>query len=312
MKEMLKMLNQKPIAYYPIYRQITGSTTAGILLSQLMYWFSKKDKIYKTDKEIRQETLLTERELKTAKSKIKSLPFIKVTLEGVPAKTYYEIDWETYWNALKQFCSENEDDNVQTTLDKSSELNGTNRPNKKGQIVRTITENTTENTNRDNINNNNKDGENFKSENGTGKQKKELPSKLKEFLKKANLKVKMNDFNNLMKKENYAEEVIKRFYDYRLEMDKPINTSTELVKFLDDLIRLKMKGIEPEKAIETTFGSGWKKISLQGVLKAIQDENELNNTSIQKQDNEGLKAVKEALGTDLNADLIYDIMKNGI
>jgi len=93
MKNILKQLHQKPIAYYPIYRQITGTTTGGLLLSQLMYWFSKKDKIFKTDKEIMSETLLTKKEMENAKKSIKSLGFITVSREGVPAKTSYKIDW---------------------------------------------------------------------------------------------------------------------------------------------------------------------------------------------------------------------------
>ncbi len=92
MKKILKQLNQRPIAYYPIYRQLTGSTTGGILLSQLMYWFSKKDKIFKTNEEMINETFLTQDELKSAKRKIKNLAFITVSLEGLPAKTFYEID----------------------------------------------------------------------------------------------------------------------------------------------------------------------------------------------------------------------------
>lgn len=97
---ILKLLNQRPIAYYPIYREITGSTTAGILLSQLICWFSKKDKFYKTDKEIIEETMLTKKELEAAKKKIKKLSFIKVTREGIPAKTYYKIDWDEFKNEL--------------------------------------------------------------------------------------------------------------------------------------------------------------------------------------------------------------------
>lgn len=94
MKELLKELHHRPIAYYPIYRKITGSTTAGILLSQLMYWWAKMDgeKFYKTDAEIIEETALTEDELKLAKSKIKQFDFIKITREGMPAVTNYEID----------------------------------------------------------------------------------------------------------------------------------------------------------------------------------------------------------------------------
>ena len=94
MKDILKKLNEKPIAYYPIYRKITGSTTGGILLSQLMYWFSKKDKIFKTDADIMEETYLTKKELETAKNLIKKLDFITVSREGLLAKTYYEIHWE--------------------------------------------------------------------------------------------------------------------------------------------------------------------------------------------------------------------------
>ena len=115
--EFLKMLNERPIAYYPIYRQITGSTTAGLLLSQLMYWFSKKDKFFKTDDDIRSETLLTEKELKTAKQKIKKIPFIKVTREGLPAKTYYAIDWDLYAEFMNNFYNEN-NKKGQTTKDR--------------------------------------------------------------------------------------------------------------------------------------------------------------------------------------------------
>jgi len=73
MKTILKELNQRPISYYPIYRKLTGSTTAGLLLSQLMYWFSKKEKFYKIDSEIMEETLLTKKELENAKKIIKNL-----------------------------------------------------------------------------------------------------------------------------------------------------------------------------------------------------------------------------------------------
>ncbi len=141
--EILRALNERPIAYYPIYRRITGSVTSAVMLSQLMYWFasSKADKVYKTDTEIMEETLLSERELRSAKSTIKSLPFITVTREGLPARTYYAIDWGLFEEAVLAVSS--------------SELDLTNRPNCTGRIVRTvrdessdltITETTTETT----------------------------------------------------------------------------------------------------------------------------------------------------------------------
>lgn len=133
-RNALKAMNQRPIAYYPIYRQITGSTTAGILLSQLMYWFSKKDKFYKTDADIISETLLTEKELKLAKSKIKKLEFVTVTREGIPAKTYYEIDWEKFAKAIEDFEKNRQSSCVEK--DKTDSPKRTEQIGRKGQTVK--------------------------------------------------------------------------------------------------------------------------------------------------------------------------------
>ena len=102
---LLRILNQRTIAYAPIYRYCTGSTTSAVLLSQLMYWFSMKDKIYKTDKELLRETLLTNNEFRGAKNKIKKLDFVTVTREGIPAKTYFEIDWDKYNYSLTEVAN---------------------------------------------------------------------------------------------------------------------------------------------------------------------------------------------------------------
>jgi len=100
---ILRILNQKPIAYYPLYAQMTNSTLAGIVLSQLMYWFSKKDKFYKTNEDIITETGLTPDELKSAKNKIKQhIDFITIAIEGLPAKTYYQIDWDLYYSHFEK------------------------------------------------------------------------------------------------------------------------------------------------------------------------------------------------------------------
>ena len=160
MINILKELNQRPIAYYPVYRKITGSTTAGILLSQLMYWFRNKDKIYKVDKELREETLLTEGELKNAKSILKRLPFLTISREGMPAKTFYQIDWdkfieylqENYSDETENLCDieENTQEDFedfedfeedlggfQTSLAESSKQDWKNHPNKMGRIIQT-------------------------------------------------------------------------------------------------------------------------------------------------------------------------------
>ena len=161
----LKQLNQRPIAYYPIYRVIAGSTTAGIHLSQLMYWFSKKDKIYKTDKEIIEETMLSEKELRNTKKLIKKLDFITVSVEGVPAKTYYEIDWEKYQISIENIETKGQDCNSQmgeTRNDQRAKLETTKGQDCNSQMGETNknnnfnTETTTETTTDINKNKNKK------------------------------------------------------------------------------------------------------------------------------------------------------------
>ena len=221
MKEILKSLNQKPIAYYPIYRQVTGSTTSAILLSQLMYWFSIKNKFYKTDKEIRNETLLTERELKTAKQKIKKIEFIEVTREDVPAKTYYKINWDKYYQIMNEFCIKNE----QTKWDEKDKLNGTNRPNCEGQIVPTTTiilENTTENT--------------------TEKSSDKFFNSKKEFIY-----FKDDEVNNIMTE----------YLNFR-KSKKLSNSNTVIKRLINKLKNFYDKGHKPKEIVENALTNGWK------------------------------------------------------
>ena len=138
--ENSKLLNQRPIAYFPLYKDMTTSTTAGVLLSQLMYWFNKKEKFYKTDSDILEETHLTKSELKTAKRKIRELPFIFITLEGVPAKTFYKIDWKMFDISLAKFAKQ----------ESAKQLNSV------GEIRQTITKTTTKKEREKNFFNDNK------------------------------------------------------------------------------------------------------------------------------------------------------------
>lgn len=58
------------------------------------------DVFYKRDGELMEETGLSLDELKLAKSKIKTLGFIAITLKGVPAVTNYSIDAEKLFNEI--------------------------------------------------------------------------------------------------------------------------------------------------------------------------------------------------------------------
>ena len=136
MKDILINLNQRPIAVYPIYIKLTGSVNAGLLLSQIMYWYSavKGRKFYKSDAEIMEETMLSLNELRGAKSRLKELPFIMITLHGIPAKTHYDINVTLLINAINE-----------NTLVKSTKLNKLKSQKYNGEINQCNTENTTKN-----------------------------------------------------------------------------------------------------------------------------------------------------------------------
>jgi transposase-like protein len=67
----LRELNQRPIAYYPIYRKITGSTTGGILLSFLAqdYVIHKHSRFF-SKHDLMMHTQLTISELESAMQKV--------------------------------------------------------------------------------------------------------------------------------------------------------------------------------------------------------------------------------------------------
>ena len=137
MKKLLINLNLRPIAVYPVYIKLTGSVNAGLLLSQIMYWYSAVNgrTFYKSDAEIMEETMLSVNELRHAKARLKQMSFIKITLHGVPAKTHYTIDDKLLFSEINQ-CS----------LVESTKLDKSKPRNYNSGINETITENTTENT----------------------------------------------------------------------------------------------------------------------------------------------------------------------
>lgn len=144
MKSILKALNERPIGYYPIYHRLTGSIHGAVLLSQLMYWLSKKDKIYKTNADIQSEIGFSERELKTAKNALKNIDFIIMSKEGIPAKTYYMIDWDGYEKALMSVQT-SQDETVLTGGDETVRTGGDGFvPSINDQTFETTTETTTE------------------------------------------------------------------------------------------------------------------------------------------------------------------------
>jgi hypothetical protein len=105
-KELFEAMNEKPVAFHRVYAQITGSITAGLLLSQLVYWDKtcKGKEFYKTDDDFCQELGMGLYELRGAKNKVAQ--FVSIKRKGIPAKTYYKVDKMAIINAITS-CGKN-------------------------------------------------------------------------------------------------------------------------------------------------------------------------------------------------------------
>src|SRR5574343_1509082 len=151
--EIIKAFSgQKPIVIYPVYLDITGDYATAAALGQVLYWHEvMRGKFYKTDSDFEQELHLTPNQFRRVKTELKSLPFLKITVEQIPAKTFYDVDYEALASLIGQIRTHQKGETVPAQK-------GETVPAQKGETVpaqkgETITENTTENTTENNNNN---------------------------------------------------------------------------------------------------------------------------------------------------------------
>jgi hypothetical protein len=103
---LLRELNQRPIAFHPIYKELTGCFEGALLLSQILYWEAVMgNEFYKTDDDFKKELMMSDREFRRGKAAIKSAPFIKTVVRGVPARTFYSVNYDAYAVAMKAAVS---------------------------------------------------------------------------------------------------------------------------------------------------------------------------------------------------------------
>jgi len=92
----------RPIAFNPAFKRITGSTVAALMLSQAWYWSKRTSDndgwFYKTIEEWEEETGLTRSEQETARKHLKR--FLEVDLRGVPATLYYRLNKQEIYDSL--------------------------------------------------------------------------------------------------------------------------------------------------------------------------------------------------------------------
>lgn len=94
----------RPIAFNPAFKKITGSTVAAMMLSQGWYWSKRTDDedgwFYKTGAEWEEETGLTRSEQETARKILRNTGVWEEDLRGVPATMYYRINRQEIYSKL--------------------------------------------------------------------------------------------------------------------------------------------------------------------------------------------------------------------
>lgn len=124
------------IAFHTCYAEVTSSITAGLMLSQLMFWrgvtlqaHPERDSwFYKSRDEWTEETRLSRREQEHARKRLRSLGILEERLEGMPARLWFRVNV----SRLRQLLAENlpsDDDEYASPTDDSVAQDGDSRTN---------------------------------------------------------------------------------------------------------------------------------------------------------------------------------------
>lgn len=92
---ILQLLGEKAILFNASLGRLSKSATAGLFLSQLLYWDGKgknPKKTYKTIADMEMETCLTRSEQDRAIKIWKEINVLEVELRGIPRRRYFHID----------------------------------------------------------------------------------------------------------------------------------------------------------------------------------------------------------------------------
>jgi hypothetical protein len=147
----------RPVAFNPVLARISESVTAGLMLSQALYWTRVQERtnpkadgwFYKTQAEWTEEICLSRWEQDGARKILRGLPFWEERKRGAPPKSYFRVDLEK----LAEVIAENVEkphsrlrESITPECGKTSVQSAENSRSLKG------TETTTETTQRESLN----------------------------------------------------------------------------------------------------------------------------------------------------------------
>lgn len=137
----------RPVSFYPSIARAFGDINTALIVCQFMYWRSKVGErdIYKTQSEIENETCVPAHTQRRIFKRLSSLGMVTIKKKGVPAKNYFTWDWSAVDNFLSANILQSQQV-ISTSGDNLLALDATDCNDKSQQFVSTITENTTETT----------------------------------------------------------------------------------------------------------------------------------------------------------------------
>lgn len=94
-RRILEEYGERPIAYIPALARISGSVSAGLFLSQMLFWCGKgknADWTYKTIEELEEETSLCRNQQDNAVAVWTKLGVLEKEVRNVPPKRYFRIN----------------------------------------------------------------------------------------------------------------------------------------------------------------------------------------------------------------------------
>jgi len=104
---ILEEFMKRPVAYQTGIAKAVGSVKLGILFSQLHYWSSRTNDpegwIYKTQKDIYEETALSRKEQETARRDARGLGLIEEKLAGQPATVHFRINFDRLVEIINEY-----------------------------------------------------------------------------------------------------------------------------------------------------------------------------------------------------------------
>jgi hypothetical protein len=153
---MIAEMLDGPIAFHPVLAKISGSVTAGLMLSQALYWSKVLERtnpnadgwFYKTQAEWTEETCMSRWEQDGAKKLLRSLAFWEDERRGAPPKSYYRVDLKKLVEAIAEHVEKPHSrlrENLTPDVEKTSVQNVEKPHSIKG------TETTAETTQRENL-----------------------------------------------------------------------------------------------------------------------------------------------------------------